>query len=783
MKPLRLYTAFHGNLDFSAMPDADRPTVIARCYWPLLSLPEELGIRIGFEMSARTLLALQEEDPEWVKRFRGLAERGLIEPIASGWGQIVAPLAPTEVNRANLALGNAAYQELLGFVPETFFVNEQTFSDGLVPLFAEAGARQIVMEWNNAAAMQPALRALRCQPARFSSGGSEGPGLLWNDSIVFQKVQRYVHGATPRSEVDALLDRLVAAPAAEALCIYGGDVEIFDYRPSRPLPALGNGESEVERLIGLLRGFAEDPRFEFALPREIIEEAEVLPGVRLGSAGDPIPCKKQPQYNPTRWAVSGRDGLGMNTRCHALLQAERAGRNLAQIQGEAQPTSSDHASKELVELWRSDFRTRTTEEKVTEFETGIALATEGARAFLDRVTPALEDGESLLLANPAARAWDRQPIEVPLRLPVGRFFGLDVGVRRGGELGPEHVQLEVEGRHRDGSIRQARLVLEPRIEARGVLRVSFSPSDPARSGAGLAAEDRAEDRDGDRFATPNVAARLLPHRGGALASLLFPEISQKPLIGTIAHGTFDEIAFTPDFYSGHVVAVSETGSKQTDLAGATPQLLAARSGAVRVTLEATVDTPLGPWRKEIRLYRHRPRIDLIHELAFHEARIASLRLGTVTLLPESWNRDALRYGTVNGGSTTEWHSLAEIDRIGQSSAVSPSVSATSCLGATEGWVAIEDDRHGLLVERDLAGAATAPMLDFARQEERFFCRLGHSAAETDETRATFLRGKRRFGFALEGYRAGRGDPLAEARLRGHGLVYRTEKGVGVTNRT
>ena len=31
MSPLRLFTAFHGNLDFSALPDADRPLVIARC--------------------------------------------------------------------------------------------------------------------------------------------------------------------------------------------------------------------------------------------------------------------------------------------------------------------------------------------------------------------------------------------------------------------------------------------------------------------------------------------------------------------------------------------------------------------------------------------------------------------------------------------------------------------------------------------------------------------------------------------------------------------------------
>ena len=42
------------------------------------------------------------------------------------------------------------------------------------------------------------------------------------------------------------------------------------------------------------------------------------------------------------------------------------------------------------------------------------------------------------------------------------------------------------------------------------------------------------------------------------------------------------------------------------------------------------------------------------------------------------------------------------------------------------------------------------MLDFEDVDESFFCRLSHSAAETDETRASFLRGRRAFGFSIEG---------------------------------
>ena len=33
---LALFTAFHANLDFSAMPSVDVSLVVERCYWPLL---------------------------------------------------------------------------------------------------------------------------------------------------------------------------------------------------------------------------------------------------------------------------------------------------------------------------------------------------------------------------------------------------------------------------------------------------------------------------------------------------------------------------------------------------------------------------------------------------------------------------------------------------------------------------------------------------------------------------------------------------------------------------
>src|SRR5690606_8145221 len=147
MSRLRLFTVFHANLDFSALPEADVPLVLERCYWPLLRLATEDGLCIGIEMPARTLERVAREDPDWTKALRGRVEQGRIEVGGSGLAQVASPLLPAGVTRASLALGRERYAALLGAPPATWFVHEQCFSAGLGPLYEEVGARALVMEW------------------------------------------------------------------------------------------------------------------------------------------------------------------------------------------------------------------------------------------------------------------------------------------------------------------------------------------------------------------------------------------------------------------------------------------------------------------------------------------------------------------------------------------------------------------------------------------------------------------------------------------------------------
>ncbi len=774
---LSLYTVFHANLDFSALPDRDVPRVLDRCYWPLLQLAERASLPIGIEMPARTLARLQREDPEWVKTLMALSERSLVEVVGSGEAQLIGPLVPVDVNRANLALGARRYQEILGHVPSTWFVSEQTFARGLPALFAEVGARSLVAEWNNPASRRPELRSLRGRPARIATADGGSLALLWNDSVVFQKLQRAVHGTLDPDDYLAAIERVAGSAGAVAVCAYGGDLEIFDYRPGHGEPPGADGGHEMDRLGALLRRLAAESPHRFGLPSAVAELAPEGFVVELTSSEDPVPCKKQPRYNPTRWAVSGRDGLGMNRRCYALrrtLSAARALEHRAPAADGAptalQPNGDD---RQLVALWRSDLRTRATEEKVEAFHAEEGESAARWKARLVEHAPALPDGWQAVLHNPAAEAWQGEPVEIDLLLPPGRCPSLRVVAKPADALPMDAAQVEVEDVHRDGTPRRVTLVVAPRLAAGEslYLRLDDDPSrDRERSSGAVEAE---------RVRTETVDVRFLPGRGGAIASLAFPSLGEEPLVGTIPHGHFQTIEYTPDFYSGHVVAHTEDGAKLTSLSPA-ECVVADGGGPLRARLSFRLRAGFGDWWTHYRVYRDRPRVDVIHELDLREVRLRTLRLGVATWCPGAYERDRLGYAAVNGGDHVECFALARGVRVEHPHPVSPTVTARSCLGATEGWISAGDAARGVALVGARHEAAVVPMVEFADVDDAFLLRIHHSAAETDETRATFFRGRLRVPFAWIGHANRLDEVRGCARAIERGLVYRTERDVGVT---
>jgi hypothetical protein len=106
-----------------------------------------------------------------------------------------------------------------------------------------------------------------------------------------------------------------------------------------------------------------------------MDRVEAAHELHLESAEDPTPVKKQRKYNITRWAVTGRDDLGINTACWRIYAAlvgagtqHPAPRTPREEPSTQHPEPSTQRSEpsttewgELCELWSSDYRTHITD--------------------------------------------------------------------------------------------------------------------------------------------------------------------------------------------------------------------------------------------------------------------------------------------------------------------------------------------------------------------------------------------------------------------------------------
>ena len=632
---LRLYTIFHLNLAYSSIEEDQRAEVVRRCYWPLLRLVRELDLPLGIEASAYTLEAAELADPGWIAELRALVSAGACEFIGSGYAQLIGPLVPSEVNAANLRLGNVAYEKMLGIRPGIALVNEQAYSAGLVAHYVGAGYRAIVMEWDNPAMMHPEWPGeWRYLPQIACGQDGEQIPLLWNKSLAFQKFQRYVHDEIELDEYRGYLGTHTAS-TPRAFPLYGGDIEVFDFRPGRySTEAELRDGVEWQRIERLFRTLLADDRFEFVRPSAVLEMSE-LPGagnrLQLESAEQPIPVKKQGKYNLTRWAVTARDDLGVNSECWRAYERLRA-----------DPAAGDDSWQELCYLWGSDFRTHITESRWAAYRERLA-------AFGRRI------GATASVARPAPDA---------------------------------------------GRLDDARARSTTRVDGR-FLTVQ----------------------------TDAVTLVLNTRRGLAIESLTFAGLSDRPLLGTLPHGYYDDISLGADFYSGHLVLEPPGAPKVTDLERVQPEVHPTAHG---IEVSAVVATALGPVRKTLRLVDGVPAVDLAYELDWRSLPAGSFRLGYVALMPDAFDRATLHYSCRNGGATNERFALSGLS-IDHGRPVSSLVSASGGLGVTDGVVEIGDASHIVRVEVDKTSSALIGLLTYREVRGTFFCRVAFSASELDET--------------------------------------------------
>ncbi|HWA68240.1 MAG TPA: hypothetical protein VG821_00205 [Rhizomicrobium sp.] len=351
---LNLFALFHLNLAFSSIEDESHATVVANCYTPLLDLAEAHG-PIGIEATAYTLQAIAACDPGWITRLSALTGTGRIEFVGSGYSQMIGPLVPAAMVAANLRLGNDAYQKMLELKPRIALVNEQAWSGGLVGQYLDAGYEALLVDWDNVANHHPDWDAeYRYRPQRALGADGRTIPILWTNTVAFQKMQRLAHD-------DIGLDEYLGFVAGQrggerVLCLYSSDAEVFGFRPGRYRTEEANaGGAEWGRIASAFKSAGQIEGARLVTPSAALAAGIGGNVLRLETAVYPVPVKKQRKYNVTRWAVTGRDDIGVNAACQRIFAAL------------SKANAPDAEWRELCRLWASDFRTHITQKRWEKF--------------------------------------------------------------------------------------------------------------------------------------------------------------------------------------------------------------------------------------------------------------------------------------------------------------------------------------------------------------------------------------------------------------------------------
>ena len=248
-----------------------------------------------------------------------------------------------------------------------------------------------------------------------------------------------------------------------------------------------------------------------------------------------------------------------------------------------------------------------------------------------------------------------------------------------------------------------------------------------------------------RVQTPSLRATLDRRRGLALQSLHFTG-QEKPALGGLPHGFFDEIALAADWYTGDSVFEAPGEHKLTDLEWCEAELATDSNGDV--IARACIETPNGPIEKILRFCAGTPRVEF--DLTFHwnDWGRGVLRLGHFTLLPDAFEPQSLMLETCNGGGPERFALAGQT--IEQGAPVSFLVSSSHGFGMTEGWAVIGDAHTRLKIEVDRATAPLLGLLTHRMSGNKLFCQFVLSALELDDTRkpGVYAPGARRFRFSV-----------------------------------
>ena len=220
----------------------------------------------------------------------------------------------------------------------------------------------------------------------------------------------------------------------------------------------------------------------------------------------------------------------------------------------------------------------------------------------------------------------------------------------------------------------------------------------------------------------SVELRLNLNKGMTISALTFKKVAMEPLLVTLSHDYFDDIAIAADFYSGHSVLEAGVRHKITDLAPV---------NILKGALKIRSKNEYGTIDKEIIITKD--GVDIHYDFKLTNMPAASLRSAFITLNPKAFDKKTLYYKTKNGGLTDERYALDGVNGLNFGEPVSALVSAKNALGNTGGVLEIGDAKKKLILTNDMSELAALPLLHLVRSGKDFLFRIIYSISETDDT--------------------------------------------------
>ena len=208
-------------------------------------------------------------------------------------------------------------------------------------------------------------------------------------------------------------------------------------------------------------------------------------------------------------------------------------------------------------------------------------------------------------------------------------------------------------------------------------------------------------------------------------------VNGNSVLGTVPHGTFEDISLAADYYSCHSVIEPQGEHKITDLVNIEPWIDDEHDDFIYVGMQ--LKKPDYLFKKKYSINRKINEFSVEQTIEIPDRRKSLIRSSHFTILPGFWDQSSFCYKTALGGEKLEVFSFGN-KAIDHTQNLNQLVSTRHGLGVTDGEIHIGDAKNSIIFKHEPSEAALVPHLQYLPQKNGLYLlRLIYSAQELDET--------------------------------------------------